>query len=135
MFTDHTQRSIMRSDIANIDKIFKSQDLDVQNQTAGFIPKVWTNKGITGATNTTTYIYPPNYVTNNTIIGVSFGVSLGAYERTYFSLGDTGALAQYDMFVHYNKKFKRIKMEIKTGASSVASKDYTLAVFYEDRKS
>ena len=39
MFTDHTQRSIMRSDISNIDKIFKSQDLDVQNQTAGLVFK------------------------------------------------------------------------------------------------
>ena len=37
MFTYHTQRSIMRSYIDNIDKIFKSQDLDVQSQTAGLV--------------------------------------------------------------------------------------------------
>jgi len=106
-----------------------------QNQTAGFIPKVWMDRGITPNMNSTAYVYPPSYVTNNTIVAISFGVSLGANSRTYFSLGDTGAALIYDMFVHYNKKLKRIKIEIKASADSVDNKDYTLAVFYEDRKS
>ena len=128
---------------------------ETQNQTAGFVPKVWVDKGITPAVGVTSYVYPPDYVTNNTIIGISFGISLGAYERTYFALGGTAVTgtdsggdtitipstgsgptaAIYNMFVHYNKKDKRIRIEIQPDATSVDLKDFTLAVFYEDRKS
>jgi len=108
---------------------------ETQNQTAGFVPKVWVDRGITPGMGATSFVYPPDYVTNNTIVAISFGVSLGTNERTYFSLGDSGAALIYDMFVHYNKKLKYVKIEIKGSADSVDLKDYTLAVFYEDRKS
>ena len=107
-----------------------------QTQTAGFTPRVWADRGVTGSAGSTTLITPPAYVTNNTIISVNMGISLGTNERTYFSLGDTGALAKYDMMVHYNKLYKYIRVQIFAygGVSSVAGKDYTLAVFYEDKK-
>ena len=107
-----------------------------QTQTAGFTPRVWVDRGVTGSAGSTTLITPPAYVTNNTIISVNMGISLGTNERTYFSLGDTGALAKYDMMVHYNKLYKYIRVQIFAygGVSSVAGKDYTLAVFYEDKK-
>lgn len=107
---------------------------ETQSQTSGFVPKVWTEKGITRGSAGNQYIYPPSFVTNNTIIAINFGISLGAYERTYFSLGPTGAGSGYQMFVHYNKQQKYIRFEIGSGVS-VQGKDFTLAVFYEDRKS
>ena len=64
-------------------------------------------------------------------IAVNFGLSLGAWERTYFSLGDSGANSLYDMYVHYNKQDNKIRVEHLSNSDSTWNKDFTLAVFYK----
>ena len=127
---------------------------DTQTQTAGFIPKVWYTKGTTRSSAGDQKIVLPAYVTKNTIVGINFSISIGASERVYFALGGTAALATdsagdtvltpsissgptayiYNMYVFYNQKNNYIRFEIQTNANSVMSKDFTLAVLYEDRK-
>lgn len=106
-----------------------------QVDAAGFIPKVWVDRGLTGSAGSSPiYINPPSYVTNNNIVGISFGVSLGAFERTYYWAGNDLASANYNIKVHYNKRYKYIRIELEISSSSTENKDYTLAVFYEDKK-
>ena len=124
-------------------------------QTAGFIPKVWVKTGITRSTSGNQKIQMPSYVTNNTIIAINFSVSIGSSERVYFSLGgtatevtdsagDTVTIAsttigptaeKYNMYVFFNQSNNYVRFEIQTNALSVMGKSFTLAVFYQDKKS
>ena len=105
-----------------------------QVDVAGFTPKVWVSRGITGNMGTTPYLTPPSYVTNNTIVGISFGVSYGTNEQTYFWAGDGLDGIPWDIRVHYNKKHKYVRIEVMPLADSADNKSYTCAIFYEDKK-
>jgi|6_EtaG_2_1085325.scaffolds.fasta_scaffold116629_2 hypothetical protein len=105
------------------------KDTELQNNV--YIPKVWFWRGISPAAGSDLKIYLPDYINNATILGVSVGVSLGAYERTYFGFGDTLDDAIYDFLVHYNKQGNYIRLEVKSGASGTASKDTHVSVFFK----
>tara|TARA_Y100000034_G_scaffold81726_1_gene97966 strand:+ start:3762 stop:4274 length:513 start_codon:yes stop_codon:yes gene_type:complete len=100
-----------------------------------FTPKAWFNRGVTSANDDSgtvvMNIFLPEFIGDSNILGVNFGISLGANERTYFSLGDTGASAIYDMFVHYNKVNNKIRIELFANGTSIDNKDYTLTVFFK----
>ena len=61
-------------------------------------PKVYFITGVTRADTGSTYHYMPEQINNNNLIGVSFGISLGAWERTYMGLGDSAAGTDNDLF-------------------------------------
>ncbi len=99
-----------------------------------FIPKAWFQRGTTSDNDDSgtvvMNIFLPDYISNSNLVGVNFGVSLGANERTYFWAGDTGAAANYDIMVHYNKADNKIRIELFANGTSIDNKDYTLTVFF-----
>jgi len=108
---------------------------ETQSQTAGFTPKVWYRSGITLNGTGSQKIQMPSYVTNNNIIAINFSVSIGAQERVYWHLGAAGAQSIYNMYIFFNQANNYVRIEIPSGGGSVDNKSFTLAVFYEDRKS
>ena len=109
---------------------------ETKAQTAGFVPKVWVQSGITRSGAGDQYIYMPSYVTNNNVIAINFSISIGEAERVYWWLGESGDAAVYDMYVFFNQRNNYVRIEINaSGGGDVDGKDFTLAVFYQDRKS
>ena len=105
------------------------KDSEVQDNI--YIPKVWFWRGLSPANGTDLHLYLPDYINNTTILGINVGISLGAYERTHFSLGDTGASAIYNMFVHYNKQYNYVRIENNASSgTSVQNKDTHVSVFF-----
>ena len=117
---------------AKLGNRWRTADLkDTEEQANVYMPKVWFWRGLSPAADTDKLIYLPDYINNTTILGVNVGISLGAYERTYFSLGDYGSLAAFDMFVHFNKTYNYIRIEnVDASATSVANKDTHISVFF-----
>ena len=104
---------------------------DTENQDNVYIPKVWYWTGLSPAANTDRILHLPDYINDATILGINVGISLGAYERTYFSLGDTITNQAYDILVHYNKQYNYVRIEnIDSSATSVANKDTQISVFF-----
>ena len=107
-------------------------DLNPVNTPRSIItPKIYFITGVTRANTGSTYHYMPEQINNNNLIGVSFGISLGAWERTYMGLGDNPADSNNALFVHYNRQKNAIRIEHFSGASATFSKNFTLAVFYK----
>ena len=99
-----------------------------------FIPKAWFLRGITSDNDDSgtvaMHIFLPDFIDNSNLLGVNFGISIGENERTYFWLGDSGAAAQYDMMVHYNKVLNKVRIELFQNGTSIDGKDFTLTVFF-----
>ena len=111
---------------------WRTADLkDTEEQENVHIPKVWYWSGLSPAAGSDLKIFLPDYISNTTILGIDVGVSLGAFERTYFGFGDTLAGNAYDFLVHYNKQGNYVRLEVKSGATATASKDTRVSVFFK----
>ena len=117
---------------AKLGNKWRTADLkDTEEQENVHIPKVWYWSGLSPAAGSDLKIFLPDYISNTTILGIDVGVSLGAFERTYFGFGDTLAGNAYDFLVHYNKQGNYVRLEVKSGATATASKDTRVSVFFK----
>ena len=118
-----------------------------------FIPKAWHYIGKSPAANNDLMITLPEIITHDNILGVSFGINLGAHIITYFGLGGaqngtSGNIASATagnpsceanaMYVHYHTdasggaQKNQIRVEnLSTAATAVAEKDFRLTVFFK----
>ena len=100
---------------------------------ANFTPKVWYDTGKTRSTAGDQYVNLPAYVTKHNVIAINFSISVGtkAHERIYFDIGRIYTNPYYGIHVFFSQQNTYVRFEIKTGASNIMDKLYTLAVFYK----